>query len=220
MSRTLLLQLSHKNLGSATSHLFSLICIGFWFATELVLKSLQWLTGCYNFSSHPILLLSSRDMYRHKHSTLLHLCQYVFPHVKPPWQPPNHSHLLLRVSGMHCRIICRPSQLFLFLEELSNIIYSCLLTLTVVQNLVWSNQLNVSHFVIQCQLLPSHSPQIPCRPSKCVPSERLRLVKRFISHRLHTDAWGNLVLLTYLLTSYISYHRTAYPDSILVFLYF
>ena len=57
-----------------------------------------------------------------------------------------------------CRIICRLSKLFLFLEELSNIIYSCLLTLTVVQNLVWSNQLNVSHFVIQCQLLPSHSP--------------------------------------------------------------
>ena len=86
-------------------------------------------------------------MYRHEHSALLHLCQYVFSHVKPPWQPPNHFHLLLRVSGMHCRIICRPSQLFLFLEELSNIIYSCLLTLTVVQNLVWSNQLNVSHFV-------------------------------------------------------------------------
>ena len=100
---------------------------------------------------------------------------------------------------MHCQIICHPSQLFLFLEELSNIIYSCLLTLTVVQNLVWSNQLNVSHFVIQCQLLPSHSPQIPCRPSKRVPSERLRLVKRFISHRLHTGACGNLVLLTYLL---------------------
>ena len=130
----------------------------------------------------------------------LHLCQYVFPHVKPPWQPPNHSHLLLRVSGMHCRTICRPPHLFLFLEELSNIIYSCLLTLTVVQNLVWSSQLNVSHFAIQCQLLPSHSPQIPCRPSKCVPSERLRLVKRFIFHKLHTGAWGNLVLLTYLLT--------------------
>ena len=29
---------------------------------------------------------------------------------------------------------------------------------------------------------------------------RLRLVERFISHRLHTDAWVNLVLLTYLLT--------------------
>ena len=72
------------------------------------------------------------------------------PHVKPPWQSPNHFHLLLRVSGMHCRIICHPSQLFQFLEELSNIIYSCLLTLTVVQNLVWSNQLNVSYFVIQC----------------------------------------------------------------------
>ena len=54
--------------------------------------------------------------------------------------------------------LCRPSQLFLFLEELSNIIYSCLLALTVVRNPVWSNQLDVSHFVIQCQLLPSHSP--------------------------------------------------------------
>ena len=28
----------------------------------------------------------------------------------------------------------------------------------------------------------------------------IRLAKRFISHRLHTGAWGNLVLLTYLLT--------------------
>ena len=118
-------------------------------------------------------------MYRCKHSALLHLCQYVFPHIKPPWQPPNHFHLLLRVSGMHCWIICHPSQFFLFLEELSNIIYSCLLTLTVVQNRVWSNQLNVYHFLIQCQLLPSLSPWIPCRPSESVPSERLRLVKRF-----------------------------------------
>ena len=120
-----------------------------------------------------------------EHSALPHLCQNT---EKPPWQPPNHSHLLLRVSGMHCRIICRPPQLFLFLEELSNIIYSCLLTRTVLQNLVWSDQLNVSHFAIHCQLLPLHSPQIPCRPSKYVPSERLRLVKRFISHRLHTLA--------------------------------
>ena len=102
----------------------------------LALKSLRLLTGCYNFSSPPILLLSSRYLYRREHSALLHLCQYVFPYVKPPWQPPNHFHLLLWISGMHCRIICRPSQLFLFLEELSNIIYSCLLTLTVVQHLV------------------------------------------------------------------------------------
>ena len=47
------------------------------------------------------------------------------------------------------------------LEELSNITYSCLHTLTVVQNLVRSNQLHVSHFVIQRQLLLSHSPEIP-----------------------------------------------------------
>ena len=136
VSKTLLLGWSHKNLGFATSHLFSLIYIGFRFTTELALKSLRLLTECYNFSSHPILLLSSHDMYRREHPALLRICQYVFPHVKPPWQPPNHFHLLLRVFGMHCRIICRPSQLFLFLEELSNIIYSCLLTLTVVHNLV------------------------------------------------------------------------------------
>ena len=146
-------------------------------------------------------------------SALLHLCQYVFPHVKPRWQPPNHSHLLLRVSGMHCRIICRPSQLFLFSEELSNIIYSCLLTLTVVQNLVWSNQLNVSHFVIQCQLLPSHSLQIPCRPSKRVPSERLRLVKRFISHKLHTGAWGIFVLFQFNSIQFRYLHAPTYKLS-------
>ena len=42
--------------------------------------------------------------------------QNVFLHVKPPWQPPNHFHLLLQISGMHCRIICRPFQLFLLLD--------------------------------------------------------------------------------------------------------
>ena len=85
-------------------------------------------------------------------------------------------------------------------EELSNITCSCLLTLTVVRNLVRPNQLNLSRFVIHRQLLPSHSSEMPCRPSKGVPSERLRLVKWFISHRLHTGACVNLVLLTYLLT--------------------
>ena len=88
-----------------------------------------------------------------------------------------HFHLLLQIFEMHCQIICLPFQLFLLLEELSNITYSCLFTLTVVQNLVRSNQLNVSHFVIQHQLLPSHSLEIPCRPSKGVPSECLRLVE-------------------------------------------
>ena len=99
------------------------------------------------------------------------------PPRKPPWQLPNHFHLLLQIFGMHCQTICLPFQLFLFLEELSNITYSSLLTLTVVQNLVRSNQLNVSHFVIQRQLLPLRRPETPCRPSKSVPSERLRLVE-------------------------------------------
>ena len=53
---------------------------------------------------------------------------------------------------------CFSFQLFLFLEELSNITYSSLLALTVVQKLVGSDQLNVSHFVIQRQLLPRTAP--------------------------------------------------------------
>ena len=101
---------------------------------------------------------------RPEHSALLWLSQYAFLHVKPPWQLPNHFHLLLQIFGMHCQTICLPSQLFLFLEELSNITYSSLLTLTVVQNLVRSNQLNVSHFVIQHQLLPLRRPETSCRP--------------------------------------------------------
>ena len=105
-------------------------------------------------------------------SSSLSIC---FSPVKPPWQTLNRSHLLLQTSEMHCQIIFCPFQLFLLLEELSNIIYSCLLTLTVVQNLARSNQLNVSHLMMQRQLLPSHSPETPCRPTKSVPSERLRL---------------------------------------------
>ena len=166
-----------QNLGSVASHLFFLTFIGFRFTTELVLKLLRLLLRCSNFSSHPILQLSSPDMYRHEHFALLHRCQYVFPHEKPPWLTLNHFHLLLQTSGIHCQIIFRPFQLFLLLEELSNIIYSCLLTLTVVQNLARLDQLSVSRLVMQHQLLPLHSPEIPCRPAKGVPSERLRLVK-------------------------------------------
>ena len=95
----------------------------------------------------------------------------------PPWQLLNHFHLLLQVFGIHCQTICHPFQLFLFLKELSNITCSSSLTLTVVQNLARSNQLNVSHFVIQRQLLLLRRPETPCRPSKGVPSERLRLAE-------------------------------------------
>ena len=143
-------------------------------------------------------------MNQREHSALFRLCQYVFPHVKPPWQPPNCFHLFLQISGMHCQIISRPFQLLLLLEELSSITYSCLLTLTVMQKLVKSNQLNVSHFVIQRQLLPSHSPEIPCRPSRGVPSERLRLVKRCISHGLHTYWLMGKSCVIYLLISNIT----------------
>ena len=37
-------------------------------------------------AAQPILHLSSHDMHRREHSALLRLCQYVFLHVKPPWQ--------------------------------------------------------------------------------------------------------------------------------------
>ena len=128
-------------------------------------------------SSHPIWHPSFQNMYQHEHSAIPRCYQYVFPHVKPPWQVLNHFHPWLQTCGMHCRIIFRPFQLFLLSEEPSNIICSSLLTLTVVQNLARPNQLNASHLVMQRQLLPSYSLEIPCRPAKCVPSERLRLVK-------------------------------------------
>ena len=54
------------------------------------------------FQLQPILHHSSHDMYRREISALFHLCQYVFPHVKPPWQYPNHFLMLLLVSVMHC----------------------------------------------------------------------------------------------------------------------
>ena len=72
------------------------IRIGFRFATELALKLLRLLSRSCNFSSHPILHLSSQhDMYQREHSDLLRLCQYVFLHLNPSWQPPNRFHLLL-----------------------------------------------------------------------------------------------------------------------------
>ena len=144
---------AQKKLGSATSRLCFHIYIGFQFATELVSKLLQLLSGCSNLSSHPTFHLSPQDMYRRDHSALFRVSQFAFLHVKPPLQLPNHFHLLLQISGMLCQTICLPFQLFLLLEELSNITYSSSLTLTVVQNLARSNQLNVSHFVIQRQLL-------------------------------------------------------------------
>ena len=116
LSKIVLLGWSHKNLGSATSNLFYLICIGFRFATELALKSLRLLPGCYSFSRHLISHLSFHDMYRREPSALFYFCQYVFPHVKPPWQSPNHFRLMLQVSRMHCQIICHPCQFFEFLS--------------------------------------------------------------------------------------------------------
>ena len=178
MSRMLLLEWSHKNLGSATSHLFFLICIGFHPVRHRISFKIATVTFRVLQFQQPTYLASLIPKYvparALRSSSVLSIC---VPPRKPPLQPPNHFHLLLQISGTHCQIICHPFRLFLLLEELSNITCSCLLTLTVVRNLVRSNQLNLSRFVIHRQLLPSHSPEIPCRPSKGVPPERLRLVK-------------------------------------------
>ena len=117
LSRILVLEWSHKNLGSATSRLSFLICIGFRFATELYHQN------CYGyFQSAPISAVILSCISHLKictgASTLLFV---VFVnirssmHIKPPWQPPNHFHLFLQISGMHCQIIYRPFQLFLLL---------------------------------------------------------------------------------------------------------
>ena len=79
---------------------------------------------------------------------LLFLC------AKPLWQPLDPFRLSRREFGMHCRVIFRPSQLFLPLEELSKTIFSLVLILTV-GHLVASRHLNVSRFVIRHHLLPS-----------------------------------------------------------------
>ena len=99
------------------------------------------------------------------------------PQVKPPWQHQNRFYSCFKYLECIAKSSVVHSNSLLLLEELTNITCSCFLTLTVGQNLVRSNQLNVSHFVIQRQLLPSHSPEIPCRPSKGVPSVHLRLVE-------------------------------------------
>ena len=127
-----------------------------------VLSDLLWLSVCHRIS-FKIATVTFKVLQFQQSSYLAsliprYICTNVFPHIKPPWQPSNHLHLLLQKSGMYCQIICHPFKLFLLSEEFSNITYSCLHTLTVVQNLVRSNQLSVSRFVIQCQLLPLHSP--------------------------------------------------------------
>ena len=131
---------------------------------RISLKSAMVTFRVLQFQQPTYLHLSSQRMYRREHSALLQFCLYVFPHVKSQSQPPNHFYLLLQISGTHCQVICHPFQLFLLSAELSNITCSCLLTLTVMRNLVGSIPLNLSRFVIHRQLLPSHSSEIQCRP--------------------------------------------------------
>ena len=143
-----------KTLGSSTSNLFSLICIGFRFATELALKSLRLLTGCSNFSSHPILLLSFRDMYRREHSARLRTSLSICVPTRKTTMAASKSFSSV-ASGIWNALpnhLSSVPTLPVFRRAIKHHLFpACLmLTLTVVQNLVWSNQLNVSHFVIQC----------------------------------------------------------------------
>ena len=55
------------------------------------------------------------------------LCQYVFICAIPSWQPIDRSRPSHQKFGMHCRVIFRPSQLFLLLEKFWNTIFlACL----------------------------------------------------------------------------------------------
>ena len=158
---------------SATSHLFFLICIGFRFATELVSKlkiamvtfSVLQFQQAYYLASLIPRYVPARAL---RSSSSLSIC--VPP--QPPWQPPNRFHLLLQIFEMHCQIICRLFQLFLFSEEPSSITYFCLLTLTVVQNLV--RYQTSSMFAIQRQIQRQRTARkYHAAHLRGVPSERL-----------------------------------------------
>ena len=107
-----------------------------------------------SLSSPPTSLHSFHAMRLCDHSAPHHPCQYVFLCAKPPWQPLDRFRRSHQKFGMHCRVIFRPSQLFLLSEELSNTIFSCLLILTV-GHLEASRHPNVSRFMIRHHLLPS-----------------------------------------------------------------
>ena len=123
------------------------------------------------------------------HSDLLNPYQYLFPYAKPPWQPIDHFCLSHQKFGMHCQVIFRPFQLFLLLKKVSNTIFSCVLILTV-GHLVASRHLNVSRFVIQHHLLPSHHWNISCRLAKLLTP----VSSNQYSGRLRSAARGDLTV--------------------------
>ena len=95
------------------------------------------------------------------------------------------------------RYICRPSQLFLFLEELSNIIYSCLL---IPDSSAKSGMIKPAQCISLRDTVPTTAIAQPVNTMppiyNSVPSERLRLVKRFVSHRLRMGKSCVIYLLT------------------------
>ena len=76
-------------------------------------------------------------------------------------------------------------------------------------HMVNKEKLLVSQLKKSSIMVVEYCRSIPRRPSKGVPSERLLLVKWFISHRLHTGHWGNLVLHTYCRVSWKKNLRTS-----------
>ena len=147
-------------------------------------------------------------MYRHEHSALLQLCQSVIPHVKPPLQPPNHFHLLLQISGMHCQIICPHLSSIPTLAGFRRALKHHLFLLAYPDSSAKSGKIKPAQCISLRDTVPTTAtapPGITMPPIWRVPSERLQLVKWFISHRLHTGACVNLVLLTYY--THFNYNR-------------
>ena len=132
MSRILLLEWSHENHGSATSHLLFLICIGFYSGSP---QNQLW--NCYT--------VTFRVLQFQQPSYLAFLIPKSFSSVV------SNIECIAKLSVVH-------SNSSSFQKCSKNSLFSCLLTLTVVENLVRPNQFNLSHVVIQRQLLPSTQP--------------------------------------------------------------
>ena len=155
-----------------------MICIGFRLANEFVLKLLRLLLGCYNFSSHPILLPSSHDMYTDA-TTLLHRCQYVFLHVflhvQPPWQPPKSFSFV--ASNIWNTLPNHLSSIFqLFLHAFRRALIHHLFLLAYPDSRAKSGKIKPA----QCITLRDTAPTTgPAPPGNAMPpsEKRLRLVK-------------------------------------------
>ena len=161
----LLLEWSHKNLGFATSHLFFLICIDFRFAKELASK-LRLISGYSNFNSQPILHLSSHSMYRREHSALLQLSTCVPPRkttIAASKSLPSVASNIWNSLPNHLPFI--PA-----LPAFRRALKHHLVLLAYPDSGAKSGKIKPAQSITLRDtpptILPSHSPEIPCRPSK------------------------------------------------------